>query len=265
MASKRNFIERRGYLEVEDDNSALVTFTPDGSRAAFLRARMIDNLAQSVEEILQGCSSHLGFGESIARLPLRIRASSRVAPELYCIYFDLLQAVRHDNLDACARLLGEMDTRMDAALPSFYSRWGTLPESTARRYLTYLNVDPTTLVNFKTLSFSKFEDARRLAEDAFRILERAAPEIEAEIRSLLTEIVFVVPNNSAYFGGATSFFSWGAIFLNADRHRTLVMMIDGLAHETAHAQLFSISLGDSSSKILTTSCTVRHCGAIHDL
>ena len=129
---------------MEDDNSALVTFTPDGSRADFLRARMIDNLAQSVEEILQGCSSHLGFGESIARLPLRIRASSRVAPELYCIYFDLLQAVRHDNLDACARLLGEMDTRMDAALPSFYSRWGTLPESTARRYLTYLNVDPTT-------------------------------------------------------------------------------------------------------------------------
>ena len=89
---------------------------------------MIERLAQSVEEIVQGCSSHLKFEESIARLPQRIRASSRVAPELYCIYFDLLQAVRRDDLDASARLLGEMDTRMDAPLPSFYSRWGALPE-----------------------------------------------------------------------------------------------------------------------------------------
>ena len=191
------------YRETNDD-AALVAFPPDGSRAAFLYARMIERLAQSVEEIVQGCSSHLEFEESIARLPQRIRASSRVAPELYCIYFDLLQAVRRDDLDASARLLGEMDTRIDAPLPSFYSRWGALPESTARRYLTYVNVDPTTRVNFKALSSSEFDNARRLADDAFRVLERVAPEIAAEIRSLLTEIVFVsgVPKESLHFDGA---------------------------------------------------------------
>ena len=151
------------------DDAALVAFPPDGSRAAFLYARMIERLAQSVEEIVQGCSSHLKFEESIARLSQRIRASSRVAPELYCIYFDLLQAVRRDDLDASARLLGEMDTRMDAPLPSFYSRWGALPKSTARRYLTYVNVDPTTQVNFKALSFSEFDEVRRIADDAFEV------------------------------------------------------------------------------------------------
>jgi len=208
---------------------------------------MIERLAQSVEEIVQGCSSHLEFEESVARLSQRIRASSRVAPELFCIYFDLLQAVRRDDLDACARLLGEMDTRIDAPLPSFYSRWGALPESTARRYLAYVNVDPTTQVNFKALSSSEFDNARRLADDAFGVLERVAPEIGAEIRSLLTEIVFVsdVPNESLRFGGATSFFCWGALFLNAARHRALVEMIDGLTHESAHAYLFSLSFGDA--------------------
>jgi hypothetical protein len=229
---------------VSQDDAALVAFPPDGSRAALLYARMIERLAQSVEEIVQGCSSHLEFEESIGRLSQRIRASSRVAPELYCIYFDLLQAVRRDDLDTCARLLSEMDTRINGPLPSFYSQWGALPESTARRYLNYVNVDPTTQINFQALPSSKFDDARRLADGAFEVLERAAPEIAAEIRSLLTEIVFVsgVPMES--FGGATSFFCWGALFLNAERHRALVGMIDGLTHESAHAHLFSLSLGD---------------------
>jgi hypothetical protein len=227
------------------DESALAAFPPDGRRAAFLYARMIERLAQSVEEIVQGSSSHIEFEERVARLPQRIRASSRVAPEVYCIYFDLLQAVRRDDLDTSARLLGEMDTRMDAPLPSFYSRWGALPESTTRRYLTYVNADPTTKVKFNTLSSSEFDQVRHLADDAFGVLERVAPEIGAETRSLVTEIVFVssVPNLS--FGGATSFFCWGALFLNADRHRTLVAMIDGLTHESVHAHLFSLSLGDS--------------------
>jgi hypothetical protein len=232
-------------VELGYDDAALVAFPPDGPRATFLYARMIERLAQSVQEIVRGCSAHLHFAEGIARLSERIRASSRVAPELYCIYFDLLQAVRQDDLDACARLLAEMNIRLGAPLPSFYSRWGALPESTARRYLSYVNVDPTTQINFKELSASKFDNIRRIANDAFAVLDRVAPEISAETRSLVTEIVFVssVPNIS--FGGATSFFCWGALFLNADAYCGLVKMIEGLSHESAHAHLFALSLGDS--------------------
>jgi hypothetical protein len=208
---------------------------------------MIEHLARSVQEIVRGCSAHLQFEEGIARLSQRIQASSRVAPELYCIYFDLLQAVRRDDLDACARLLAEMASRVDAPLPSFYSRWGALPESTTRRYLSYVNVDPTTQINFKELSASKFDTMRRIADDAFAVFARAAPELGAEIRSLLTEIVFVsgAPKESLRFDGATSFFCWGALFLNADAYRGLVKMIDGLSHESTHAYLFALSLGNS--------------------
>jgi HEXXH motif-containing protein len=206
---------------------------------------MTERLAQSVDDIVQGCAPHIEFEESVTQLPQRIRASSRVAPEVYCIYFDLLQAVRRDDLDISARLLSEMDTRMDAPLPSFYARWGALPETTARRYLTYVNVDPTTQINFKPLSASKFNSIRRIADGALEILNRVAPEIDAEIRSLITEIVFVSSASQLSFGGATSFFCWGALFLNADRHGTLVAMIDGFTHESAHAHLLALSLGDS--------------------
>src|SRR4029079_19589676 len=100
--------------------------------------------------------------------------------------------------------------------------------------------------DLKALSSSQFNQVRRLAEDAFGVLERAAPEIAAEIRSLLTEIVFVSSGpESMGFDGATSFFCWGALFLNADTHDTLISMVDGLSHESAHAYLFSLSLGDS--------------------
>ena len=233
-------------LDLDYDDAALVAFPPDGPRAAFLHARMIERLAQSVQEIIRGCSAHLQFEEGIARLSQRIQASSRVAPELYCIYFDLLHAVRLDDLNVSARLLAEMESRLNAPLPSFYSRWGALPESTARRYLSYVNVDPTTQINFKALSASKFDNVRRIADDAFSVFARVAPELGAEIRSLLTEIVFVsgAPNESVRFDGATSFFSWGALFLNADAYCGLVKMIVGLSHEIAHAYLFALSLGD---------------------
>ena len=229
------------------DDAALVAFPPDGLRAAFLNARMIERLAESVGKIVEGCSSHLKFEESVARLPQRIRMSLFVAPELYCIYFDLLKAVRLDDLVVCAQLLREMDSRLDTPLPSFYTRWGAQSGSTAGRYLNYVNVDPTTKVKFNALSPSAFNDARRLADDAFDILERVTPEIRAEIRSLITEIIFVsgAPDDSVGFDGATSFFCWGALFLNADAHKSLVSMIDGLTHESAHAHLFSLSLGDA--------------------
>ena len=75
---------------------------------------------------------------------------------MYCIYFDLLKTVRRDDLDESVRLLRELDTRLDVGLPSFYSRWGALPELTAARYLDYVNIDPTTPVTFKTLSGTRF-------------------------------------------------------------------------------------------------------------
>ena len=228
------------------DDGALAAFPPDGTRATFLYARMIERLAQSVEEIIRGCALHLKFKDSVLRLPQRLSDLSRVPAEAYCIYFDLLQAVRRDDLHACETFLLEMDTFLNAELPPFFRQWGALPESTARRYLAYVNVDPTTKVDFKALSSSQFNQARSLADQAFEVLERAAPEIAAEIRALLTEIVFVSRGSESIgFDGATSFFCSGALFLNAHTHDSLISMIDGLSHESAHAHLFSLSFGDS--------------------
>jgi len=108
------------------------------------------------------------------------------------------------------------------------------PKSTTRRYFNYLNVDPTSQINFKALSASGFDNGRRIANKAFAVFEQAAPEIGAEIRSLITEIVFVsgAPNESLRFDRATSFFCWGTLFLNADAYRGPVKMIDGLTHES---------------------------------
>ena len=208
---------------------------------------MVGRLADSVEEVIRGCSAYVDFEESIEQLSGRIRASSRLSPEIYCIYFDLLQAISRDDLDESLRLLREMDIRIEAPLLSLYSRWGALPASTAHRYLTYVNVDPETNVNFKALDSRDFDEIRRCADSAFGLLKHSAPEIAAEIQSLVTEIVFVsgAPNEPLQFSGATSFFCWGALFLNADKHRDLVAMIDGLTHESAHAYLFSLSLGAS--------------------
>ena len=134
-------------------------------------------------------------------------------------------------------------TRLDVGCPVLQPVRGTADRPLP---VSCLSISTQLPVAFKTVPSGEFDEVRRYADSAFAVLERAAPEIAAEIRSLLTEVVFISPelNKASKFGGATSFFCFGAMFLNADEHRALVSMIDGLTHESAHAYLFSLSLGD---------------------
>jgi hypothetical protein len=70
VAVKPNMLVR---FNANHDDAALIAFPPDGSRATFLCARIIERLAQSVEEIFHGCAPHMEFEETVAQLPQRIR------------------------------------------------------------------------------------------------------------------------------------------------------------------------------------------------
>jgi len=48
------------------------------------------------------------------------------------------------------------------------------------------------------------------------------------------------PDLDHMFNGASTFFLWGATFLNADLRRTAVSLIDLLVHESSHVLLFGL-------------------------
>lgn len=233
-------------VTLEPQIEALAGFTPNGARAARLYARIVGDIADSVGRIVAGCPRDLALSEGIRRLPERIRAVERPTPEVACLYFDLVAATLDDNVDGVVALLGEMDRRLSPADAPFFQGWGEVPPETAERYLRHLNCDPATPVSFAVPNRDTLARAQMLGTAALTRMEEADPELAAEIRGLLTNVVFVegAAGEGMLFDGATSFFCWGALFLNAAEHGSVVAMIDGLAHESGHALLFGMSKGD---------------------
>ena len=75
------------------------------------------------------------------------------------------------------------------------------------------------------------------------LLDAAAPEIVDEFRTLVHEIVLVERIVTRPFSAA-SFQLWGALFLKLDPNTTRIGIAEALAHETAHALLFGLSMGN---------------------
>jgi HEXXH motif-containing protein len=78
------------------------------------------------------------------------------------------------------------------------------------------------------------------------LLDSAAPDLAGEIRRLVREIVFVASDlgsGKQVFQGGSTFYLWGALFLNARRHPDRVTMAEGLTHEAAHSLLLGYTLG----------------------
>ena len=63
-----------------------------------------------------------------------------------------------------------------------------------------------------------------MKESLLGLLEQAAPELLAELKALISELILVVGPKDAkvHFDGGSSYQLWGALFLNAVRHTTRI-------------------------------------------
>ena len=84
---------------------------------------------------------------------------------------------------------------------------------------------------------------QRDIETTLALMQRADPAFHAEVRRLLRMVVLGAPespNLDHEFNGASTFFLWGATFLNADLRRTTIALVDLLVHESSHVLLFGV-------------------------
>jgi HEXXH motif-containing protein len=84
---------------------------------------------------------------------------------------------------------------------------------------------------------------QRLAA-AFELLDEGFPQMAAEIRALLREIVVAAgPQDpkAITFDGASSYMMWGAVLLNARGQKDVLDTAQALAHESGHNLLFGFS------------------------
>lgn len=81
-------------------------------------------------------------------------------------------------------------------------------------------------------------------ERALALMRRSDPEWYDEVRQLLRMCVLGSPVRHDvldFFNGASTFFLWGGVLINADVRRTAISMTDLLVHESSHVLLYGLS------------------------
>ncbi|SDB59281.1 aKG-HExxH-type peptide beta-hydroxylase [Bauldia litoralis] len=218
-------------------------FHPDANRAAIVAERVRGGLADSLTAVLQSLAR--SDGAAPEALIARVRAGP-VSPAVFGAYTELVETIFADDLVGAAVIAD------DLVRPGFGARDGmrivTLTDSDlglgqAARYRRLLDSDPEVGAGLQPLQGPAFVDAAARVREALALLDKGAPEIAGELRELVNEIALVGTTDEAYFGGASSFQLWGALFLRLEPDATRVDIAEALAHEAAHALLFGFGLG----------------------
>ena len=216
-------------------------FEPSSARGRRLDQVMRDRLAQSLAYIFQRIGPDLGIGgDEAKRIVARVRERRR-PPQLFGAYYDLVLAVERDEIDEARRLACEISRRSEALPPARWVR--SLRDRPAdeqercQRLLLPADIaadEPTEL---------DFRVALDRIGEAMDLLDRGFPEMAAEIRALLWEIVVAVGPagpDSLTFDGSSSYMLWGAIMLNARGQANVLDTAQALAHESGHNLLFGL-------------------------
>ena len=201
-------------------------------------------LADSLRQICAASDGKVEFDrDAIERLIGDIEAGRRLPPNAFAIYYELVPALMEGRLEAARALFAELALQRPIDLPFCIMALGepAMAEKEAR-YLRFMSNDPAYRHVFLPPSAEDLAAFKRQFAGVMELLEQAAPELQAELKAIISELILVVGPKDAkvHFDGGSSYQLWGALFLNAVRHKTRIDVIDSLAHESAHSRLFGL-------------------------
>ena len=230
----------------------LHSFGPSAERARFLDQRMRSRLADSLRHIWEEGSEVLQvpsdqFHKFLNQLEVR-----PVSPLAFSFYSDTVVAIEEDNLDEASRLLREMISLPAHSGGILVNELGDPQQDPIAQRYARLLLDPD---SDDSLKFEIFPpppevaaNCRRLIKEALDLMDAGDPELAAEIRALLREIVLAagsLESKVMTFDGASAFMLWGAIIINANQPKGELTMVQMLAHESSHNLLFGFSADES--------------------
>ena len=228
----------------------LFGFRPDAARARYLDQRARTELASSLDEVFAACRGHLVWDEAAGEELLAAIRRHHVTPGLFGLYADLVETVFADHLDEAQALISAITNPTLRASPG--RRVLTLADDDlglgqAVRYRRLLNDEPDVAIAVAPVDKAACDRAAASLAEAEALLAESAPEIAGEIAELVRQTIIVQSRPTAeyplIFDGASTFYLWGAVFLNVDRLPTRVALAEALVHEVGHCHLFGITLG----------------------
>ncbi|MGH6923353.1 MAG: aKG-HExxH-type peptide beta-hydroxylase [Propylenella sp.] len=222
-------------------------FAPNAIRAVSIDARVRGRIADSLDAVLESANGIDLSRVDLSPVSLRIR-TGHTRPQLFALYTEIVQAIHAGDEEKAGELLQLL------AAPALFRPLSErvvtisdehLGEGMAERYRRILDDDPSTPVALEPLPHETLAQGRALVLDALDLLKRASPELAGEIDALARQIVLAreAPGTEK-FGGASTFYLWGAVFLNPAAHTDRLQMAEALIHEAAHMLLFGMGAGE---------------------
>lgn len=228
-----------------EDGPLDLGFLPDPARTAATTRAVRRSFVRSVTRVLDAlsgagvvCGDLQAWGGALERNP-------RPAPQLWAVYHDLVQAALDERVDDASALIDDLLGRS----PSVEGEPGRLRTfsqahlgADTARCLAVVDNDPAHPLGLTGVSEEDLNRTAGLLTGARALLARADPALLDEIDGL-GHLILLGRGGRERFGGAASVFLWGAVVLNPDLSQDRVGLAEALAHETAHALLFGLTLG----------------------
>ena len=233
---------------VESDTS-FSAFAPNAWRAMVLDQRMRLRLAESLRYILEEAEGALGVSEGEVRQFLARLEQKPISPLAFSFYSDIVLAIENDEVAEAAGLFAEM-LRLPSHTGGLVIHELADPQQHAlsQRYARFIDTDPSLKLDIFPTSRPAADRCREQIRGALALMDAGAPDLAAEIRALLREIMLGAGADdpkAIVFDGASAFMLWGAIIINANRSDGDLEMAQMLAHESAHNLLFGLSADES--------------------
>ena len=202
---------------------------------------MRSRLAASLGYVFKQIGDDLGVPAADARSLVEAVEARRQSPQLFGAYYDLVLAVERDEIGAARTIAAEIRDRLNAPSPE---RWVASLESRPigdqERYQRLLLPEDIAASEPASADFAAAEERIGRAMD---LLDRGFPEMAAEIRALLFEVVIAAgptERGAITFDGSSSYMLWGAVMLNALGQTNVLDTAQALAHESGHNLLFGL-------------------------
>ena len=200
-----------------------------------MRKRLADSLEYVFSEVGEALGADLGATRELVE-QIRLQPQS---PHRFGAYYDLVLALESDDLDGAR----DYSRELIAQGAMNHLQVGAIddrPSSEAERYRRLLLAEVDVA---EDPDMALMADCRERLSEAFALLDSGFPEMAAEIRALLREIVVAagpVDPKALTFDGASSYMLWGAVMLNARGQKAALDTAQALAHESGHNLLFGL-------------------------
>jgi HEXXH motif-containing protein len=217
-------------------------FAPNADRSRHLDGRMRERLAESLRYILDQAQGYLTYSRPDFEAFLGRLAQGPVSSQVFGAYCDLVLDIEADQLDIAEKRVAEiLAAPVQSGGPLIIDLLDPASDAASDRYGRLVDTDPSMPFRLMPPPAPAAASCRERIAAALTLIDAGHPELADELRAILREIVLAVgPDEpgAVVFDGASSFMLWGAIVLNVRTHKTVLEMVQALAHESGHNLLF---------------------------